>query len=236
MTPIVYAAAAGAALGVSHHLGPQFLRKLQERRLRDLCREQRCLVITYDDGPTPSLTPELLAVLGRHDAVATFYMLGNRVAERRELFERIHDAGHEIGSHSFEHHNAWKVSPWRAIEDLRRGHAALAPWQGEGALYRPPFGKLTVPAWLAVKRQGMRLGWWTHDSRDSHGTRVEPDDLAQSIVDDGGGVVLMHDFEKPGHTDYAVAATDALLARAKAEGITVLTQGQLLDREQGRGT
>lgn len=99
-------------------------------------------------------------------------------------------------------------------------------------LYRPPFGKLTVFAWMALRRAGMRLGWWTHDSRDSHGTRLRPDELAEAVVRDGGGVVLMHDFEKPGHTEYALETTDALLRAAAREGITVCTLGGLLDREQ----
>lgn len=230
VTPLLYAAA-GSALALSHHLGPQAVRKVQERKLRALCKEQRTLVLTYDDGPTPTVTPELLKVLAKHDAKATFFLLGRRIETERELIERIHAEGHEIGSHSWEHHNAWKVSPWRAIGDLRRGHAALAPWQGDRALYRPPFGKLTVPAWMALRQQGMRLGWWTHDSRDSHGTRLTPDELTAMVARDGGGVVLMHDFEKPGHIEYAVAATDALLTMATRENITVATQGALLDHD-----
>lgn len=230
MTPLLYAAA-GSALALSHHLGPQAIRKLQERRLRALCTDQRSLVLTYDDGPTPTVTPALLDVLGKHDAKATFYLLGRRIDTERELIVRIFEEGHEIGSHSWDHHNAWKVSPWRAIDDLRRGHEALAPWQPDRALYRPPFGKLTIPAWVAVRREGLRLGWWTHDSRDSHGVRLTPDELAQQVARDRGGVVLMHDFEKPGHIEYAVEATDALLRMAKREGITVTTQGALLEHD-----
>jgi len=192
------------------------------------------LVLTYDDGPTPTVTPEILRVLARHEAHATFFLLGRHVQKERALVDQIHAAGHELGSHSFEHDHAWKVSPWRAIGDVRRGHAALAPWQDQPSLYRPPFGKLTLPTLLALRHDRMRLGWWTHDSRDSHGTRLEPDALADAVVEHGGGVVLMHDFEKPGHIEYATAATDAVLTRANREGITVSTLGRLLDHDHAR--
>ena len=213
-----------AVLGVAC---PHLARRAGEARLRRLACSRRVLVLTYDDGPS-SLTPTLLAKLARHGARATFFMLGRRAAALPEVASAVAGAGHEVGSHSQEHLNAWKSTPWRVVRDTLEGMAAVERCAGEPRLYRPPYGKLTAWSWWASRRRGARLGWWTVDSGDTRDELPDPRALAESVVTAGGGVVLLHDLARTPERDaYVLAATEELLARAAQAGLRVVSLGEL---------
>src|SRR5690349_2067627 len=79
------------------------------------------LLLTYDDGPSGiSPTPQILGVLRRHGAKATFFLLGSQAIKDEALCSRLVAEGHEVGAHGFHHLHAW-TDPVRAIPDLVRG-------------------------------------------------------------------------------------------------------------------
>ncbi len=214
---------------------PHLLRRRAESELRDIARERRALVLTYDDGPGETLTPRLLEVLARHGARATFYALGRRAERAPEVLGRVQSAGHEIGCHSAEHLNAWK-SPHRAVEDIRKGYGALARWVADDAIFRPPHGKLVLPALLALWSRGAPIGWWTHVSGDTWAKLPDPAVVVDDVLTSGGGVVLMHDFDRgPERADFVVELPSRLLEAARRDGLAVLTQGELLAGASAEG-
>jgi peptidoglycan/xylan/chitin deacetylase (PgdA/CDA1 family) len=181
-------------------------------------------VLTYDDGPGPVLTPQLLDLLAAHDARATFFPLGRRAEAAPEVLDRVQRTGHEIGCHGYAHRNAWKSSPRAAVEDVEAGYAALAPWVVADGVFRPPYGKLVGPTWLALRRRGAPLGWWTVDSGDTtHADLPDPDAVARSVAEAGGGVVLLHDHDREpewaGREAYVLEVTRALLRAAAQNGL-----------------
>lgn len=216
---------------------PFMIRRAAESRLERLCRSRRAIVLSYDDGPSAVLTPHLLGMLRSRRVAATFFVLGQKVGANREVVVRAMAEGHEIGSHSFSHSNAWKVGPVRAAKDLAAGVHAVRELGAGSSLFRPPYGKLTLATLIdcAVRRQ--RLGWWTIDTKDTKNSeeRRRFEDVLETINICGGGVVLMHDFDKEtspmdgiSHTEYVTELTGRIIEFAEKNGYRFMRLGDVL--------
>jgi peptidoglycan-N-acetylglucosamine deacetylase len=221
------AAAVATACGFAQG-SPHILRVWQEHRLRRLVTSSRRLILTYDDGPGRQLTPHLLDLLAAHRARASFFLLGRRVIGNEEVVSRIAKEGHEIGCHGQNHIHAWRSWPWRTVADIGTGYATLSPWTKRDAAYRPPYGKLSMAGLLTVWYRRAGLAWWTVDSGDTHSTLPEPGRAADSIARSGGGVVLLHDFDRGSQREnYVLRTTELLLRTAVREGLTVCRHADL---------
>lgn len=168
------------------------------------------VALTFDDGPDPRGTPRILETLAKHDARATFFVLGRQVRAHPELARAIVDAGHEIALHGHDH--AVSRGFWRPAltEDLRRAAEAVEEVCGvRPRLYRPPAG-IVVPSLLdAAGARGLQVVGWSIRPRDGLGVpAAEVEDRVLRAVAPGD-VVLLHDVPAP-LGDGAVAAADAL--------------------------
>jgi peptidoglycan/xylan/chitin deacetylase (PgdA/CDA1 family) len=210
---------------------PFLLRRSAEAHLRDTVRGS--LVLSYDDGPGDDLTTALLDLLEAENLKATFFMIGDAARANPAQVAKVLNKGHEVGSHTQAHTNAWKVAPWRAIRDMRAGCATMTALGGDGRLFRPPYGKLTLGTLVAAG--GWRLAWWTVDPRDSWAPRPMAEVLAE-VEAAQGGVVLLHDFDKPrrdsvtavDHHSYVLELTRRLIMLAREKGWALRTMGDVI--------
>lgn len=222
-----------AVAGAGTYFAPQVAKRRLIADLRRRCRARRALVLTYDDGPGPELTPRVLDALARYGAHATFFLLGFRAERAPEVVDRVVAAGHETGCHTHWHRHAFKCGPWDVARDVEQGYRTLAPWVPGDGLFRPPYGKFVLPAWLATRRRGAVAAFWTHDGGDTHPYLPAPEAIAQRVVADGGGVVLLHDFDRENasaasRAEYVVSCTERLLDAARRAGLRVCTFGELM--------
>lgn len=208
-------------------------RLLATARLVSLCRQQRAIVLTYDDGPNPAMTPVLADLLARTGTKVTFFMIGDFVQAGPQIVARLAAEGHEIGSHTQRHSNAWKTMPWAATRDLVAGRRTLARLGIPANTFRPPFGKTTLGTLIAG--WGQRFAFWTVDPQDSWNRRPVADILTE-IEAKGGGVVLMHDVDRPrrgpspeAHSAYLLTLTEALITFAASKGYRILRFGDLIN-------
>ena len=99
------------------------------------------VAITFDDGPDPDYTPKLLDGLKERNVKATFFLLGEQIEKYPEIVERMHEEGHMIGTHSYEHVNLSKLSDAKAMEQVNKTNQLIFELTGEYPQYiRPPFG------------------------------------------------------------------------------------------------
>lgn len=198
-------------------------------------RKHNALVLTFDDGPGFRLTPALLGVLGQNNARATFFPLGRNLAGREVIARNIADAGHEICSHGYDHLHQWKVSPFRALSDIRRGWKAIDNALGAAERrkypYRPPNGKLNVVSLLYLLLMKVPIVYWSADSGDTWPVKPESNSLALTAGKKGGAVCLAHDFDRSNDkTDrFVLDSTRAALAMAQERHMCILTVSQLLN-------
>lgn len=181
--------------------------------------------LTYDDGPGRTATPELLDLLRQHEAKATFFLIGGSAEQSPELVARIAAEGHTIGWHSQTHRNQWKTDPIRGIADVWRPRGPLAEQPTRPTVFRPPYGKMTLGTVLAAKVRGLPILTWTHVSGDTHEELPDPATIVAKIERDGGGVVLMHDMERPdsARSNFVLDLTGRLIETAESRGWAITT-------------
>ena len=200
---------------------PSFLRH-PPRTLGRWCRWQGpgasdAVALTFDDGPSGD-TVETLRLLDHLEMRATFFLLGRQVQTHPELVSRMHRAGHEVGTHGFEHHSALLSSP-RAVR-LDLGRAVRAHQQTLGRpprFYRPPFGHVSAATLLEARRQRLELVLWSQWGKE-FAAAADPDRVLERLASGlhPGAIVLLHD------NDVSCRSGTAAITRAVLPGLRAL--------------
>jgi peptidoglycan/xylan/chitin deacetylase (PgdA/CDA1 family) len=155
------------------------------------------VLLTFDDGPDPAVTPAVLARLRTANALAVFFVVGRRAEAYPDLLRRIRDAGHVIGNHSYSHLGPHRFGLGAYRRDLARCQDAVVRAVGEPPrLFRPPYGRLMPVSVLAPRTIGLRSVTWSLDVRDwACGDVVSAgragDELAALVAP--RDIVLLHD-------------------------------------------
>lgn len=172
------------------------------------------VALTFDDGPHPDATPELLRLLDTAGVHATFFLLGRMVEENPEIARAIVAAGHEIGVHGYEHRLLLKHGPWNTRDDLTRAVDTIASATGViPQWWRPPYGVATTAAMREARRLGLRPVLWTCWGRDWTAS-CTADSVYRAVMRrlDGGGTILLHDSDHAAAPKCWVATLAALPA------------------------
>jgi peptidoglycan/xylan/chitin deacetylase (PgdA/CDA1 family) len=204
---------------------PLLIRWLQVRGWRD---RDGVLALTYDDGPDPVTTMQLLDLLDELGVRASFYLVGFRAEKNPDVLERLAGSEHQLATHTHTHKNAWKKPFWFEYADAMRAYHTIGPVIRARDAYRPPFGKVTLLTWLGMRLRGRRVHWWTVAANDTFDEFGEPVEVARRMLDDGERVVLMHcHHSEPHRRSYVLALTRALIEEARARGVELVTMREL---------
>ncbi|MEO9964441.1 MAG: polysaccharide deacetylase family protein [Reichenbachiella sp.] len=107
----------------------------------------REIYLTFDDGPTPKVTEDVLQVLQEKEVLATFFCLGSQLHKYPDLAKKTHFNGHRIANHGFDHFSGWRHSKQQFYENRSKGHDVLCELFGEEKYaFRPPYGHFRVPS------------------------------------------------------------------------------------------
>jgi peptidoglycan-N-acetylglucosamine deacetylase len=157
------------------------------------------VALTFDDGPHPEWTPQVLDLLTASGVRATFFVVGYRARQYPELVRRIRQEGHVLGSHSGTHPDARRLGLRQLHRDYAEGRAALEAAIGERvALFRPPNGTLDAKGVAVIRRLGLLPRLWTIDPQDWHPDTTTADIVARCAAAGVGDIVLLHDgLERP---------------------------------------
>lgn len=159
-------------------------------------RAGRNVAITFDDGPDPRHTSRILDILDTAGASATFFVQGKTAEEHPALVREIAARGHQIGNHGYSHLDARRSSLRAYVKDTMHAQNVLENILGRHIekIFRPPYGNITGPSFLALAWQGFRFVFWSVDSRDSF-IRETPALTAyiDSLPIAGGDILLLHE-------------------------------------------
>jgi peptidoglycan/xylan/chitin deacetylase (PgdA/CDA1 family) len=190
------------------------------------------MALTFDDGPNDPHTMHLLDVLARHNARATFFLIGKYVRQRPEIARAIQSAGHEIGNHTDSHPNLIFVSAPRLRQELEDCRKALEDALGaQTTLFRPPFGGRRPNVLRTARSMGLSPIMWSVPGNDWNVRSPEAIlEMVARQVDSRrkpqSEVVLLHDG---GHlafgTDrsHTVLATKAMLERYSSKNFVSIS-------------
>jgi peptidoglycan/xylan/chitin deacetylase (PgdA/CDA1 family) len=197
------------------------------------------LALTFDDGPNPACTPQLLDVLAKHNVCATFFLVGKWIASHPDLARKINAGGHEIGNHTQTHPNLLLCSAGelrKQLNDCRTSieNAGLAP----SNLFRPPWGARR-PATLRVARElGYTPVMWSvtcYDWKPTTADRIEAHAVRQVR---GGDILLLHDGDYSrdnADRTATVGAVERIISRYKSDGYTFVTVGEMIRLSDASG-
>lgn len=151
------------------------------------------IALTFDDGPGP-WTAAILDLLAEHGAWATFFVLGSNVEGREAVLRRAVAEGHELGNHTFDHHDPRRLSDEELRAELERTGAVVRRAAGvDPRLARPPYGHDAERFARVAAGLGLETVLWTVDPRDW--TEPPAKRLARRILRQArdGAIVDLHD-------------------------------------------
>lgn len=137
-----------------------YLRWLYPRATWRMDKHDKSVYLTFDDGPIPESTPFILKTLEDFGAKATFFMVGDNVRKHPELYQRIVDAGHRVGNHSFNHIGGFRHSIKEYSYNVEKANAYI-----HTNLYRPPHGWMRWSQYFWLGRK-YRIVMWDLVTRD----------------------------------------------------------------------
>lgn len=181
---------------------------------------EKRVALTFDDGPDPDVTTRILTILDKYEAKATFYMLGSRVEYYPEVAKKVHEAGHELGNHSWTHPDLTKANTEKIFSEIDRTSRIIEAVTGEKPFsFRPPYGAVND----VVKQQtDLPIALWDVDTLDwKHRSGLQLLTYVQNSVKDGS-IILMHDIH-PSTAD----GLDAVMAFLVENGYTFVTVSEL---------
>jgi peptidoglycan-N-acetylglucosamine deacetylase len=152
------------------------------------------LALTFDDGPDSNHTPRLLDALTKLDVVATFFLIGRKAKKNTCIVREILDRGHKIGNHSFNH-NEYKAEPMKDFSlQIEKANRVFEETIGiRTRLFRPPYGKLSIPLLRYCVKKRIAVVMWSLDCRDSfdHSSMSFSSKIIQNVREND--ILLMHD-------------------------------------------
>ena len=149
------------------------------------------MALTFDDGPWPETTEQLLDGLAERGAKATFFLIGEQLAGHEDTVRRMADEGHQVGSHTFTHMDLSRGDPAERLREIAATDETLHALLGDGVYWlRPPWGFLAPQTAAAVE---VPMVYWSLDTEDWR--RLDADAVAQDIIDHArdGDIILLHD-------------------------------------------
>ncbi len=191
------------------------------------------VALTFDDGPVPEATEEILAILKEQDIKATFFLTGAEIEQHPESARQIVAAGHEVGNHSYSHERMFFKTPAFIQREIDDTDKLIREAGYTGAIhFRSPFGKkfLLLPYYLA-ERHKKNIMWDVEPN-----TFPEIDRDANKIADytlanaKPGSIILLHVMYRG--REESMKAVPQIIAGLKERGFTFVTVSELLARRR----
>jgi peptidoglycan/xylan/chitin deacetylase (PgdA/CDA1 family) len=220
----------GAAWGVIYPFTDFFTRVFNPLVLKRGDLSQKIVHFSFDDGPDPEYTLDLLEVLKTYQVPASFFLVGKKAELHPEIVAKIREYGHEIGWHTYFHQHAYRMFFCKSKTSIRRGigmPSALAG--GMVTWFRPPWGALNLFQYLEVRRLGLRPVLWTANAQDwllKSTSSLIVKRLAQRVRP--GAIIVLHDSGgEPGAPANTLQALPEVIIRLRSEGYQFVPLRQL---------
>ncbi|WP_123580245.1 polysaccharide deacetylase family protein [Abditibacterium utsteinense] len=191
----------------------------------------KIIALTFDDGPWPTYTTQILSVLAQYGVKATFFQVGSQLQTYPDLGRAARNAGHAIGNHTWSHQEA----PADPLGEVQRADDIIqSVYGGPTGIFRPPYGNLNNGVASVALNQKKAVIIWNCDPNDwaTPGTSVIVDRVVSGATP--GGIVLMHDGG--GDRSQTVAALPTIITTLAAQGYRFVTVPELLAQNSSAPT
>ena len=190
---------------------------------------QKVVALTFDDGPTPEATDQILAILNEAQIKATFFVIGAELEQNLEQAKKIVSAGHQLGNHSYSHVRMMLVTPSFVKQEIETTDKLIrdAGYQGE-IFFRPPYGKklLALPYYLS--KTGRRSVTWDVEPESYPEIDANADKITEHVLSktQPGSIIILH-VMYPNRRE-SMKAVKKIVDGLKAQGYSFKTVSELL--------
>ena len=153
--------------------------------------KEKCVYLTFDDGPIPEITPWVLDILDIHGVKATFFCVGDNVHKYPDIFQQVLERGHRVGNHTYNHVQGIRFQTKNYLKNIEKAAGFI-----HSDLFRPPHGHMRL-AQLHALRQKYKVIMWDVITRD-----YSPHMTAQDVLNvvkkytRNGSIIVFHDSLK----------------------------------------
>ncbi|WP_196527672.1 polysaccharide deacetylase family protein [Nostoc commune] len=190
---------------------------------------EKVIALTFDDGPSPKNTAQILEILKTNNIKATFFMVGQMVKYFPQVAKQVAADGHVIGNHTW-HHWYFQMDGATASSEIDRTADIIYKTTGEKTtLFRPPGGFLNNGLAQYAKNQKYAVMMWSEQSGDAERRSPQVPMLVKNVLKQAkpGAIVLLHDGG--GNRSKSVKALPEMIAGLKTQGYRFVTIPQLLE-------
>ena len=191
--------------------------------------EAKVVALTYDDGPYPPYTNQLLDILDRYQVKATFFEIGRNIEKHPEIVKMIVARGDELANHSYSHKDMMFKPREVLLSEIEKTDKLLQELgvKQDSISFRPPWGRRFVVLSYLVSQMHKKLIMWDVDSQDYEKTHTV-EDIANRVIENvrSGSIVVMHDGG--GDRSKTVAATEMIVKDLQSKGYKFKTVSELL--------
>lgn len=219
--------------------GIHWARNRAYAQMGPVCRVEtgrHLVALTFDDGPDPAYTPQVLSLLSRNGARATFFVLGESASRWPALVKSELETGMEVGDHTWDHPHLPSMSSDSAFGEVSRTRNLLRRYGAEVALFRAPYGGIRADDLSRIEHSGLRVVHWSI-AVDHYvgGLALGPAEASQALLEAirPGDIILAHDAhvlpqDGGGNRAAAMATLERLVPELRARGFTITTVSHLV--------
>ena len=179
---------------------PNIIKRIFPTLTWDLSSKKKVIYLTFDDGPTPEITPWVLSELHKYNAKATFFCIGKNIINHPDVTESIVDENHTIGNHTHNHLNGWLKTPILYLENIKKAQQIIDLENKKNItskLFRPPYGKIKNGVAKKLVTKGYKIIMWDVLSGDFDQSITKKECLENVINNSNrGSIVVFHDSVK----------------------------------------
>jgi peptidoglycan/xylan/chitin deacetylase (PgdA/CDA1 family) len=174
---------------------PWLVKKIFRGYTWNFSRRDHAVYLTFDDGPHPTITPWVLAQLKKYNARATFFCVGENVAQYNAVYRQVLAEGHAVGNHTQHHPNGWETPAETYLNDVKEAAQLI-----RSHLFRPPYGRIKKAQAQGVSRvlgAGTKIIMWDVLSCDFDPLFSKEQCLRNVLKHaKAGSIIVFHDSEK----------------------------------------
>lgn len=189
--------------------------------------DEKKISLSFDVAWGTDNIDNILKVLKKHEVKATFFLVGSWVDDNKELVEKIHKEGHEIGNHSNTHANTKQLSEDAVVQEIELTSDKISNITGEKTtLFRPPFGDVDTKTLDICKSLGYQVVKWDVDSMDWK--QLGPNHVIERVVKNSqpGSIVLFH-----ANINNSATYLDSIITNLKKEDYKIVPVSEMLYKE-----
>ena len=185
----------------------KLIKWLFNNQIWSLPNKENKIYLTFDDGPTPEVTPWVLDILKQNNLKATFFCIGKNIQQNPEIFKRIIAEGHLVGNHTHNHLNGWKTNNRIYLENVKQCEETIQKILNDNnfeyqisniksKFFRPPYGKISLAQSKMIQNLGYKIIMWDVLTGDFDSSITPQNCLENAKKAVSGSIIVFHDSIK----------------------------------------